>query len=52
MAEFQFTGTEEREFPYHGLSHALIRPGDVVEADENPDPHWFEPVAADLDEKE
>lgn len=41
MPSFRFTGTDGREFPHVSLSVAV---GDVIEADENPDPMWFEPV--------
>ena len=49
-AKYRYIGATERDFPY---PHALtVSPGDIVEVDANPDPNWFEPVAADRDKKE
>jgi hypothetical protein len=39
MAQFTYTGDSPRTFPDHGLE---VEPGDVVDLDENPDPHYFE----------
>lgn len=38
MARFVLLGNEPREFHDFGLLH----PGDTVEAQENPDPAWFD----------
>lgn len=46
MAEFVYTGTEERVFLYPRA--LVVSHGDVIEADDNPDPYWFEPVAKTL----
>lgn len=44
MAEFVYTGTEERVFLYPPM---VVAPGDAIEADDNPDPYWFEPAQPD-----
>ena len=43
MSQWKYTGTEGRTFPDHGLE---VEPGDVIEADENPDPAFFEAAAS------
>ena len=50
MAQFRFMGGNDRVF--FGPPQLVVEPGDIVCADENPDPNWFEPVAADPDEEE
>lgn len=42
---FVYVGTEPRDFPcYDGSRDSFsVQVGDTVEADENPDPHWFDP---------
>ena len=42
MPEFVYTGGDERDFLYpRGFT---VKPAEIIEADENPDPYWFEPV--------
>lgn len=53
--KWAYTGNDERDFLYPDAF--TVSPGDVVEADENPDPAWFKqhrrPAATDTtDEKE
>lgn len=42
MSSFKYVGDSPRVFPTAMLE---VAPGDVVDLDENPDPHFFEPVA-------
>ena len=42
MSKFKFTGTEERYFPSLTL---LAQPGDIIEAEENPDGNWWSQVS-------
>lgn len=44
MPRFSFVGDSPRVFPEIMLE---VAPGDVVDLDENPDPHFFEAVEAD-----
>ena len=41
MGKFTFVGDSPRTFPGHGLE---VEPGEVVDADTNPDPLFFEPA--------
>uniref|UniRef100_UPI003F49A39C hypothetical protein n=1 Tax=Pseudonocardia sp. CA-138482 TaxID=3240023 RepID=UPI003F49A39C len=43
MPQFRYVGEDERV--YLGAPTRQVRPGDVIDADENPDPHRFETVA-------
>ena len=47
--EWRFIGGDARDFLYPVAF--TVQPGDFIVAEENPDPQWFEPVAADPDEK-
>lgn len=41
---FIYIGTEDREFPGDGVRPSFsVAVGDTVDADENPDPLWFDP---------
>jgi hypothetical protein len=40
MSRYRFKGSDERIFPH--MRPAIVGPGDVIEADDNPDPYWFE----------
>jgi hypothetical protein len=40
MSQYRFKGTAERIFPR--MRPALVAPGAVIEAEDNPDPYWFE----------
>lgn len=42
MPQFVYTGSSERFFLYPRAF--AVSPDDVIEADDNPDPHWFAPV--------
>jgi hypothetical protein len=42
MNRYRFTGTSERIFP--DMRPAIIAPGDVITAEANPHPYWFELV--------
>lgn len=42
MPEFVYTGSDERDFLYPRAFR--VKPGDLIEDDENPDPMYFEPV--------
>lgn len=44
MPLYLFIGTEPRVFPADdGLHRSFeVNPGDTLEADNNPDPHWFD----------
>ena len=42
MAQFQMTYPYERRF----FDGRVVEPGEIVTADENPDPNFFEEVAA------
>lgn len=42
MPQFVYTGSSERFFLYPRAF--VASPNDVVSADDNPDPHWFDPV--------
>jgi len=46
--QFRFTGDDGRMFPHVSLT---VEPGDVIDAAENPDPMWFEPVPAPAEQK-
>lgn len=52
MAKWKYTGDDERDFPFSPVGR--VRPGDIVEADDNPDPAFFKPSRrqAAVDEKE
>ena len=54
MKKWKYTGDDERDFLYPNAF--TVRPGDIVEADENPHPQFFKqsrrPAAAESDEKE
>lgn len=41
MAQFRYVGDHVRDFP---SVPCTVGPGDVVDADENPNPGFFEPV--------
>ena len=41
MTSYLFIGDHERTFPELSL---VVRPGDCVERDENPDSRWFDEV--------
>jgi hypothetical protein len=41
VPQFKYVGDDAREFPHVPVS---VAPGDVVEADENPYPRYFEAV--------
>lgn len=46
MATFLYIGDDERVFlPFDGPA-IDVKPGDHVEADSNPDPHYFDEVTA------
>ena len=41
---FVYIGTEPRDFPGDGTQPSFsVDVGDLVDADENPDPRWFDP---------
>ena len=51
MAKFKYTGSDERHFLLPGRA-ITVQPGDVVEADECPDPYWFEAATAEKPAKD
>lgn len=49
---FVYVGTEPRDFPGDGVRPSFsVEVGDTVEAETNPDPHWFDPETTGVKEE-